>query len=46
MNCPSISFFCVSPKSLKEGGVTALEEAINHPVVKILISATKGFLES
>jgi internalin A len=32
-------------KALKEGGVTALEEAINHPVAKILISTTKGFLE-
>ncbi|NMF59675.1 hypothetical protein HC246_17040 [Pseudanabaena yagii GIHE-NHR1] len=32
-------------KALKEGSVTALEEAINHPVAKILISTTKGFLE-
>ena len=32
-------------KALKEGGVTALEEAINHPVAKILISTTKGFIE-
>ncbi|OYQ65458.1 hypothetical protein B9G53_07200 [Pseudanabaena sp. SR411] len=31
--------------ALKEGGVTALEEAINHPVAKIVIAATKGFLE-
>ena len=31
--------------ALKEGGITALEEAINHPVAKILIATTKGFLE-
>ena len=31
--------------ALKEGSVTALEEAINHPVAKILISTTKGFIE-
>jgi internalin A len=31
--------------ALKEGGVTTLEEAINHPLAKILIAATKGFLE-
>ena len=32
-------------KALKEGSVTALEEAINHPVAKIVIATTKGFLE-
>ncbi|MBD2177554.1 leucine-rich repeat domain-containing protein, partial [Pseudanabaena sp. FACHB-1998] len=32
-------------KAIKEGGVTALEEAINHPVAKIVIATTKGFLE-
>ncbi len=31
--------------ALKEGSVTALEEAINHPVAKIVIATTKGFLE-
>jgi internalin A len=31
--------------ALKEGGVTTLEEAINHPLAKIVIAATKGFLE-
>ncbi|MEA5486695.1 MULTISPECIES: hypothetical protein [Pseudanabaena] len=31
--------------ALKKGSVTALEEAINHPVAKIVIAATKGFLE-
>jgi internalin A len=32
-------------KALKEGSVTALEETINHPVAKIVIATTKGFLE-
>jgi len=31
--------------ALKEGSVTALEEAINHPVAKVVIATTKGFLE-
>ncbi len=32
-------------KAIKEGSVTALEEAINHPVAKVVIATTKGFLE-
>ncbi|PZO41190.1 MAG: GTPase [Pseudanabaena frigida] len=32
-------------EALKEGSVTALEEAINHPVAKIVIATIKGFLE-
>jgi hypothetical protein len=31
--------------ALKEGGVTTLKEAINHPLAKIVIATTKGFLE-
>jgi small GTP-binding protein len=31
--------------ALKEGGVTTLEEAINHPVAKVVIATVKGFLE-
>jgi hypothetical protein len=31
--------------ALKEGSVTALEEAINHPVAKIVIATGKGFFE-
>jgi small GTP-binding protein len=31
--------------ALKEGSVTSLEEAINHPVAKLVIATTKGFLE-
>ncbi len=31
--------------ALKEGGITALEEAINHPVAKVVIAAIKGGLE-
>ncbi|MBE9031956.1 hypothetical protein IQ266_19655 [filamentous cyanobacterium LEGE 11480] len=32
-------------KALKEGGTTALEEAIDHPLAKPVIAAVKGFLE-
>ncbi len=31
--------------ALKEGSVTTLEEAINHPVAKVVIATVKGFLE-
>jgi small GTP-binding protein len=32
-------------KALKEGSVTALEEAINHPVAKVVIATVKSFAE-
>ncbi len=32
-------------KALKEGSVTALEEAINHPIAKVIIATVKGALE-
>ncbi|MBE9066314.1 hypothetical protein IQ260_06580 [Leptolyngbya cf. ectocarpi LEGE 11479] len=32
--------------ALKEGGSSALEEAIEHPLVKPVIAALKGFLET
>jgi internalin A len=32
-------------QALKEGSVTALEEAINHPVAKVVIATVKGFAE-
>ena len=32
--------------ALKEGGSTALEEAIDHPVVKPVVAALKGFIEA
>jgi len=31
--------------ALKEGSVTALEEAINHPIAKVIIATVKGGLE-
>ena len=32
--------------ALKEGGSTALEEAIDHPVVKPVVAALKGFIDA
>jgi hypothetical protein len=32
--------------AIKEGGATALEEAINHPVAKITIATLKGFIDA
>ena len=32
--------------ALKEGGSTALEEAIDHPVVKPVVAALKGFMDA
>lgn len=32
--------------ALKEGGSTALEEAIDHPVVKPVVAALKGFVDA
>lgn len=32
--------------ALREGGSIALEEAIEHPVVKPVVAALKGFLEA
>lgn len=33
-------------KALKEGGTTALEEAIAHPAVKPVVAIVKGFIEA
>ena len=32
--------------AVKEGGSTAIEEMIDHPVVKPLIAAVKGFMDA
>lgn len=32
--------------ALKEGGATALEEAIDHPVVKPVVAMVKGFIDA
>jgi hypothetical protein len=32
--------------ALKEGGTTALEEAIDHPAVKPIVAMVKGFIEA
>ena len=32
--------------ALKEAGATALEEAINHPVAKVLVAGAKGFIDA
>lgn len=32
--------------ALKEGGTTALEEAIDHPAVKPVVAMVKGFIEA
>lgn len=32
-------------KALKEAGTTALEEAIAHPIAKVVVAALKGFLD-
>ena len=32
--------------ALKEGGSTALEEAIDHPIVKPVVAALKGFMDA
>ncbi|MGA1357720.1 MAG: hypothetical protein ACO35Q_13715 [Prochlorothrix sp.] len=32
--------------ALKEGGATALEELVDHPVVKSLVAAGKGFMDA
>lgn len=32
--------------ALKEGGTTALEEAIDHPAVKLLVALLKGFMDA
>lgn len=32
--------------ALKEGGTTALEEAIDHPVVKPVVAMLKGFMDA
>jgi internalin A len=32
--------------AIKEGSITALEEAINHPVAKVIIATIKGFTDA
>ncbi|MEO0410065.1 MAG: hypothetical protein AAF289_22195, partial [Cyanobacteria bacterium P01_A01_bin.135] len=32
--------------ALKEGGTTALEEAIDHPAVKPVVAMVKGFIDA
>lgn len=32
--------------ALKEAGATALEEAVDHPAVKIVVAGTKGFVDT
>jgi hypothetical protein len=32
--------------ALKEAGATALEEAIDHPAVKIVVACAKGFIDA
>lgn len=32
--------------ALKEAGATALEEAVDHPAVKIVVAGTKGFIDA
>jgi hypothetical protein len=32
--------------ALKEAGATALEEAIDHPAVRIVVAGTKGFVDA
>jgi len=32
--------------ALKEGGTTALEEAIDHPAVKPFVALLKGFMDA
>jgi len=32
--------------ALKEGGTTALEEAIDHPAVKPVVALLKGFMDA
>jgi hypothetical protein len=32
--------------AIKEGSITALEEAINHPVAKVTIATIKGFTDA
>jgi hypothetical protein len=31
--------------ALTEGSYTALEEAVNHPTIKVVMAAVKGFVE-
>lgn len=33
-------------KALKEAGSTALEEAVDHPAVKIVVAGAKGFMDT
>jgi len=32
--------------ALKEGGATAIEEMVDHPVAKILVAAFKGLMDA
>ena len=43
-NNPTIKARVVN--ALKEAGSTALEEAIDHPVAKVLVAGAKGFLDA